>query len=334
MFNSGLIVLAVAGLVVLSVGGILYALLYPMVSGNSRTEKRLEVVNRKPKPSTGNVRAATDINQRRRQVQDRLAELEEAQKAKAKKRAGPGLKIRLRQAGLNWSKGKFYVVSAICGAVFFVVAKVLGAPIYVAGGLAIVGLLGFPNWLIKFRRKRREKKFLNEFPNSVDVIVRGVKAGLPLGDCLGIIAREAQEPVRTEFQRILETQRMGIPLSEAVQKLPESMPLAEANFFAVVISIQQQAGGNLSEALSNLSKVLRDRKKLKGKIVAMSQEAKASAGIIGSLPIIVMALVYLTTPSYIAILFNETVGNIILGVSAFWMFIGIMVMRKMINFDF
>ena len=127
---------------------------------------------------------------------------------------------------------------------------------------------------------------------------------------------------------------MGIPLSEAIQKLPENMPLPEANFFAIVIAIQQQAGGNLSEALSNLSKVLRDRKKLKGKIVAMSQEAKSSAAIIGSLPIIVMALVYLTTPGYISILFTETAGNIILGVSAFWMFIGIMVMRKMINFDF
>ncbi|MCW2306520.1 type II secretion system F family protein [Rhodobium gokarnense] len=334
MFDSGLIVLAVVGLVVLSVGGILYALLYPILSGNSRAEKRLEVVNRKPKPSAGNVRASSDINQRRRQVQDRLAELEQAQKAKAKKRAGPGLKVRLRQAGLNWSKTKFYIISAICGVVFFIGAKMLGAPIFVAAGLGIVGFLGFPNWLIKFIRKRREKKFLNEFPNAVDVIVRGVKAGLPLGDCLGIIARESQEPVRTEFQRILETQRMGIPLSEAVQKLPENMPLTEANFFAIVISIQQQAGGNLSEALSNLSKVLRDRKKLKGKIVAMSQEAKASAAIIGSLPIIVMALVYLTTPAYIAILFNETIGNIVLGISALWMFIGIMVMRKMINFDF
>ena len=127
---------------------------------------------------------------------------------------------------------------------------------------------------------------------------------------------------------------MGVPLSEAVSRLPESIPLPEANFFSIVIAIQQQAGGNLSEALSNLSKVLRDRKKLKAKIVAMSQEAKASAAIIGSLPIIVMVLVYLTTPDYIMLLFTETIGNVVLGASAFWMFIGIMIMRKMINFDF
>src|SRR4029077_20114782 len=150
-----------------------------------------------------------------------------------------------------------------------------------------------------FLKKRREQKFLHNFPDAVDVIVRGVKAGLPLGDCLRIIAAEAQEPVRGEFKVIVESQQVGISMGEACAKLHERMPLPEANFFGIVVGIQQKAGGNLSEALANLSRVLRDRKKMKAKIKAMSMEAKASAVIIGSLPVAVGLLVYLTSPDYI-----------------------------------
>ncbi len=331
MFGSGITVIAIIGLVTLSVGGVLYALLYPLLSSTARTEKRMASISEKG--GTQNRRGG-DGEQRRKSVQDRLKELEEKQKRQAKKKSSPPLWMRLQRAGLTWSKPKYYVFSTFCAVMALALGLIAGAPIYVAGGLAIVGFIGFPSWVIKYLSKRREKKFLKEFPNSVDVIVRGVKAGLPLGDCLQIIARESQEPVRTEFKRIIDSQTMGVPLHSAIIKLYENVPLAESNFFAIVISIQQQAGGNLSEALSNLSKVLRDRRKLKAKIVAVSQEAKASAAIIGSLPIIVMLLVYLTTPAYIMLLFTETAGNIILGVSACWMFIGVMVMRKMINFDF
>jgi tight adherence protein B len=166
------------------------------------------------------------------------------------------------------------------------------------------------------------------------VIVRGVKAGLPLIDCIKVIAVEAQEPVRSEFQQIVEDQTLGMPLAEAVARLPERIPLAEANFFAIVIIIQSRSGGSLSEALGNLSKVLRDRKKMDAKIRAMSAEAKSSAGIIGSLPIVVAVLVYFTSPDYILLLFQTTTGNIVLAGSGLWMLMGILVMRKMINFDF
>ena len=127
---------------------------------------------------------------------------------------------------------------------------------------------------------------------------------------------------------------MGIPIAEAVERLYRNVPTPETNFFAIVIGIQAQAGGNLSEALGNLSRVLRDRKKMKAKIQAMSMEAKASGGIIGSLPVIVAFLVYLTSPGYISVLFTSTPGNMILAVAAFWMATGIFVMKKMINFDF
>jgi tight adherence protein B len=210
----------------------------------------------------------------------------------------------------------------------------MGAPIYAALAFGVAGVFGLPRWYINFRRKRRFKKFLNEFANATDVIVRGVKAGLPLNDCIKIIANESAEPVKSEFRAIMETQAMGVPLPDAVAKLPERIPVPEASFFAIVIAIQARAGGNLAEALGNLSRVLRDRKRMQGKIVAMSQEAKASAAIIGALPVIVMVLVYITSPAYIMLLFITQIGNVILGCAAIWMALGVIVMRKMINFDY
>jgi len=212
----------------------------------------------------------------------------------------------------------------------------LGAEIGVfpAVGISFAAALGLPRWLLGFLKKRREKRFLELFPDAVDVIVRGIKAGLPVGDCLKIIATETQEPVRSEFQSIAETQAIGMPIGEACQKLYESIPLPEANFFGIVVTIQQRAGGNLSEALGNLSKVLRDRKRMAAKIQAMSMEAKASAGIIVSLPPAVMILVYLSSPDYIELLWTSQTGRLMLAGCVLWMFIGVMVMKKMINFDF
>jgi tight adherence protein B len=166
------------------------------------------------------------------------------------------------------------------------------------------------------------------------VIVRGVKAGLPLLESVRIITHDAPEPLKSEFRGIVETQAVGIPLGEACGKLYEHIHVPEANFFAIVIGIQQKAGGNLSEALGNLSRVLRDRKKMKAKIQAMSMEAKASAAIIGALPPAVMTLVYITSPQYIELLWTHPTGRLMLAACGVWMLMGVLVMRKMINFDF
>jgi tight adherence protein B len=198
----------------------------------------------------------------------------------------------------------------------------------------MTGGLLLPHLYVGLKRNQRLKRFSDEFPNAVDIIVRGVKSGLPLVDCLRIISLESQEPVRSEFKAILEDQTMGLPMEQAVQRLPERIPLSEANFFAIVIAMQSRTGGSLSEALGNLSKVLRERKKMQGKIKAASTEAKSSAAIIGSLPILVTLLIYLTTPDYITLLFTTEIGNLVLGAGAIWMLIGTLVMRKMINFDF
>jgi tight adherence protein B len=273
---------------------------------------------------------ARALKTRREQVEATLKELED----RRKKSSSPPLSVRLTQAGLTWSKQQFYIVSAVFGALVFASAILLAAGLLPAALLAFAAGFGLPRWALSYLKKRREAKFLNLFPDAIDVIVRGIKAGLPLGDSLRALATDAPEPILTEFRHILETQAVGVPLGEACGKLFERMPLPEANFFAIVISIQQKSGGNLSEALSNLSKVLRDRKKMKGKIKAMSTEAKASAAIIGALPVAVMSIVYVTSPDYITLLWTERLGQLMLAGSAVWMLMGILVMRKMINFDF
>ena len=201
-------------------------------------------------------------------------------------------------------------------------------------GFGFAAAFGVPFWLLNFLKARRESKFLNAFPDAVDVIVRGIKAGLPLLDSLKLIASDAPEPVRSEFRAIIETQTISLPIGEACLRLHDTMPVPEANFFGIVVAIQQRAGGNLSEALGNLARVLRDRKKMKAKIQAMSMEAKASASIIGALPVAVGSLVWLTSPAYIELLWTDPFGRVMIACSACWMGIGILVMRKMINFDF
>jgi tight adherence protein B len=267
-------------------------------------------------------------------VQDTLKEIEERQKAKAKQNKSPPLTLRLEQAGLSWSRRTYIIISLVFGVVFFLVPRLFGLPLYLSVVFMMVGFLGLPRWIVSFKRKRRMQSFLNEFANAVDIIVRGIKAGLPLGDCIRMIATETEEPVRSEFRKIVDAQSLGMSVGDAVGKMPERIPLPEANFFAIVITIQQKAGGNLAEALANLSRVLRQRRQMKGKIKAMSMEAKASAVIIGILPFAVMVMIYLSSPGYIMLLFTEPVGNLILGASAVWMTIGILVMRKMVNFDF
>jgi len=313
-------------LATVAVGGVAWVFVYPLLSGERKAEQRVASVA-KAVPV-----ARTSRNQRSRRdvVETTLKEFEE----RHKKSKHMPLSVRIAQAGLGWSKNQFLLLSGGVGFVMFVLVLFAGGGMIAAAGLAFTGAFGLPRWLLSYLKKRRESKFLEVFPDAVDIIVRGVKAGLPLLDCLKMITTESPEPVKSEFRTIVETQAIGMPLGEACGKLYEDMPVPEANFFAIVISIQQKAGGNLAEALGNLSRVLRDRKKMKAKIQAMSQEAKASAGIIGALPIAVMILVYISSPQYISLLWTEPLGRVMLAASAFWMGMGVLVMKKMINFDF
>jgi tight adherence protein B len=335
MFSSLFVTLAVAALATLSAGGLAYAFLFGRIQTENRIDRRMGMVQGSVgTDATARGRANMDAARRRKNIADTLKELDEKQKARARQSTSPPLSLRIEQAGLGWSRRTFIIVSAVCGLVVFIIMWFSTGIIWGAAILGAVGLVGIPRWYVNFRRKRRFKKFLHVFADAMDVIVRGVKAGLPLNDCIRIIANEAAEPVKGEFKTIIDTQALGVPMAEAVGKLPERIPVPEASFFAIVVAIQSRAGGNLSEALGNLSRVLRERKRLKGKITAMSGEAKASAAIIGALPVIVMVLVYVTSPGYISLLFSTQLGNVILGFSAVWMVLGVLVMRKMINFDY
>ncbi|GGE33217.1 pilus assembly protein [Agaricicola taiwanensis] len=315
-------------LVAVSVASVAWVIL-PYLTGEIRAERRTQDIARRDATRLAAAKPR-DAAMRRTQVAESMKELEDRQK----RRKNPSLNQRLDQAGLEISRPQFFLFSAVAAVILGLAVMVtLSSPIY---GLAaaFAGGLGFPRWFLSYRRKKRQQKFLDEFPNAIDAIVRGVKAGLPLADSLRIVSTESQEPVRSEFKQVIELQTVGVPVAEACEKLYERVGVTEANFFGIVIAIQQKTGGSLADTLGNLSKVLRDRKKMQAKIKAVSMEAKASASIIGSLPIVIMVLVYLTSPDYIELLWTQPLGQVMLGCSAFWMFCGVMVMRKMINFDF
>lgn len=330
--NSDLMLFALTGVIALCIGALIYVFAYPYLSGEKQTEKRIQEVSEAKTARTSRRAKDDEINNRRKAVADTLRDIDERQKAKEK----VTLRLRLQRAGLDVTPKTFWIASAICGVAtgFFVWLSSPGMHPGIPLAAAFVGAFGLPRWIVGKMIARRQKKFLAEFANAIDVIVRGVKSGLPLNECLKIISQESGEPVGPEFRQIIEGLKVGVTLEDGLNRMYERMPVAEVNFFQIVLVIQQKTGGNLSEALGNLSGVLRDRKRLQGKIQALSSEAKASAGIIGSLPVVVMGLVYATTPEYIALLFTERFGNFLLACCAIWMSLGIFVMKKMISFKY
>ncbi|MDO6966215.1 type II secretion system F family protein [Rhizobium alvei] len=335
MFGLDLNVIAIIALAAISAGAVTYGILFSRIEADKKAESRVNKV-KTAETDRQKIKASRDrlaeMTKRRKSVQDSLKELERKQKEDNKKKSMT-LQARIDQTGLGFTLSQFYMVSAGLGLATAVVLLISGAPLLLLLGVSFVVGAGLPRFFVNFMVKRRQKKFIEELPNALDVMVRSIKSGLPLNDAIRLIASEAKDPVRTEFRRVVEAQQMGLSVPEAIARIYLNIPLPEVNFFAIVIAIQAQAGGNLSEALNNLSRVLRDRRKMKAKVNALSMEAKASAVIIGALPFIVAFLVYLTSPAYMLILFTDPRGHLIMGASAIWMSIGILVMRNMINFD-
>jgi len=319
-------IVLVAILVAVALGGAVFA----FGGGNDAAKKRVAAMAK----SDGKAHRAAqappqqEAAARRKNVAAMLKDME-----KNRQQEKPTLRRRLEQAGLfKTSPRTYWIVSALLGLGVAFVCFATGQKPLIVALAAFAGGLGFPRWVLSFLAARRRKKFTDHFATAIDVIVRSVRSGLPVGEAMRIVARESPEPVKSEFHKLVEGLKVGVTLEQGLARMRESMPTPEAGFFAIVMTIQSKSGGNLSEALGNLSGVLRDRKRLEGKIKAMSSEAKASAAIIGSLPVAVMGLVYVTTPAYIAVLFTERVGNLLLMGCALWMGIGVIVMRKMINF--
>jgi len=314
----------VAMFAVLALGGGYFA----FAGGDNRAARVTAIA--KPQAAGRGAKAPDTAALKRKNVQALLKEIESKQAEKKQKLT---YAKRLEQAGLaNVSVRTFWIASAIFGLAMTFFCWASGQTLLVDVLVLFAFGLGFPRWVLGFLKRRREKAFTNEFANAIDVIVRSVRSGLPTNEALRIVARELPDPCGSEFSRLCESLKVGVTLDQGVKKMYESMPTPEVAFFGIVMTIQQKSGGNLSEALGNLAGVLRDRKRLVGKIKAMSSEAKASAAIIGSLPPGVMGIVYLTTPGYISLLFTEHLGNLMLLGCAIWMGTGIAVMRKMINF--
>jgi tight adherence protein B len=320
-----MIVAIAAALLVMALGGAAFA----YAGGGGRQQKRMAALAR-PQAAARLGRNQNTAAQRRKNVETMLKDIEIKQSQKKEKIT---IRRRLEMAGLaNITPRVFWLASTGLGSVVGLICLATGQSMIVVLLASFAATMGLPRWVLGFLKSRREKAFTNEFANAIDVIVRSVKSGLPTNEALKIVAREIPDPVGAEFTRLCEGLKVGVTLDQGLKKMYDAMPTAEVSFFSIVMTIQQKSGGNLSEALNNLSGVLRDRKRLTGKIKAMSSEAKASAMIIGSLPPGVMGIVYATTPSYIALLFTERLGNLMLAGCVIWMGIGIFVMRQMINF--
>ena len=305
--------------------------------GSAQLAKRTQAVGARATTTARRQKGAQarTPEERRRQISDQLKEAE-----RRERKTRLTLRARMLYAGLEPDEKRFWIISAVLGSVaFFALILLLGRMpfalrLLVAAGGAFAATYGLPRWALGFMAKRRVAKFTAEFPNAMDIIVRGIKSGLPVNDGLKLVAKECSAPLGPEFQRLVENVAIGMSLEQALDKMSEHVPAPELRFFAIVIAIQQKSGGNLSEALGNLSTVLRARKMMREKIKALSSEAIASASIIGCLPPGVALMIFITRPDYISIMFTNVVGNLMLMGGAVWMGLGILMMRKMINFKF
>lgn len=325
--DAGVLVILTAALGFVAVAGLGFVLAGGE-SAQAKTLKRAQAIAA-PQGRETKVRKAQQGTQetRRKQILRTLKDQERQQK-----KATLGLSARLNQAGLGDKVTAFWVWSGVLGLVVLGIGLLLPMPKWCAPFLAFAAAFGLPRWVVGFLAGRRTKKFVEAFPDGIDIIVRGIKSGLPVNDCMKIIGQETPEPLAGEFRLLVENIAMGVSVEQALEKMFQRMPTPEVRFFSIVLAIQQKTGGNLAEALGNLSVVIRARKMMREKIKALSGEAVASAGIIGSLPPAVIVLISLMSPSYITPLFTDQRGQLMLMAGGFWMSMGVFVMRRMINF--
>lgn len=289
-----------------------------VIQGHKRTERTF---------------SAKDLqNRRRAEIARKLKESKEDDNAKKGRKKKATISLLLEQAGLTISVRRYWVYSVLVMIAAAGLAMLMGQPPFVILMAAIVGLTGIPRLVLRHLTKRRQKKFLEEFADALEAVIRLLKAGMPVSEAILMISREFTGPVGEEMSRIYDKQKIGVPLHEAAMEATKRMPLAEMKMFATGLTIQAQTGSSLSEVLKNLANVIRARFRLKRKIKALSSEAIASAGIIGALPNLLALGMYFANRDYIMILFETSTGNWLLGFAVVWMAIGIIVMKIMINF--
>jgi tight adherence protein B len=242
------------------------------------------------------------------------------------------LRLRLAQTGKKWTLKQYLYASGALAFAIMALLMLKGAPLYfgLAAGLLIGA--GLPHMIIGFLINKRIKDFTASFPDAIELLVRGLKSGLPVGETLNVVAKEIPGPVGVEFKMVTEKIRIGKPMEDALQDTADRLGTAEFQFFVITLAIQRETGGNLAETLANLADVLRKRSQMKLKIRAMSSESKASAYIVGSLPFFVFGMVWTVNPEYLAGFFYEP-RLIVAGIiGAVWMAIGVFIMAKMVSF--
>jgi tight adherence protein B len=243
------------------------------------------------------------------------------------------LRLRLAQTGKKWTLSQYFYASG--GLAFLVLALLAlkGAPLFLALFAGLLLGAGLPHMVVNFFIARRIKKFTSTFPDAIELLVRGLKSGLPVGETLGVVAREIPGPVGEEFKLVTEKIKIGKSMEESLQETADRLGTPEFQFFVITLAIQRETGGNLAETLANLADVLRKRAQMKLKIRAMSSESKASAYIVGSLPFFVFGMVWTVNAEYLAGFFYEP-RLIVAGLGgAVWMGIGVFIMAKMVSFE-
>ena len=277
--------------------------------------------------NTGNVSAKAE-SRRQKRIQDKLKGIGEEKK---KEGVGDKISAALLQAGLQVEVPSFIMVCIGLGVAGLIGAFIVGAPPLAIPAVGIAAGAGLPKLVLGRMAKKRQNHFTQHFAEAIDVITRGIRSGLPVGECLAVIAREFEGPVGEEFTLVVEGQKLGMTLDDILARALRRIPTPEFKFFAIVLQIQRQTGGNLADTLENLSEVLRDRKRMKDKITALSSEAKSSAAIIASLPFFVLGMLSLVNPAYVATLFTDGIHLVFIGLGL--MGVGIFVMAQMINFE-
>lgn len=320
MIGGGVVALIIMGMTVVM-----------MISGDKEKKRRtMSVIKGRGAQEPGTRNQRDEQDRRRAEIARKLKEQGEDGDNKDKKK--PTMKAMLEQAGLSITVKQYWTFSFALCAVFMLLGFLGGQQLFVVLMLGITGLLGIPRYVVRRRIKKRQKKFLEEFPDALEAMVRLLKAGMPVTEAISMAGREFHGPVGDEMTRIYEAQKVGIPLPDAALQGARRMPITEMQMFATGIAIQAQTGASLSEVLMNLAGVIRSRFRLKRKVQALSSEAKASAMIIGCLPFLVGGGMWAINPDYIGILFDTFAGRCMLVGGGFWMSMGIFIMKAMINF--
>jgi len=315
-------------IVVFLTGGVILSIV--LAQKQQRRERVLAIIS---SVSSGGAKGEESNKMMAKQKADLARKLKEASnEEKEKRKDRTSIRELMQQAGIEAPVSQFWAGSVIFTVVVGALLMLTHWPGIAKFFILVTAFFGVPKWFLKKKAASRQKKFLKEFADALDAMARLLQAGMPMSEAIAMTSREFHGPLREEMLRVYDNQKIGVAIGEAALMMARRVPLPEVQMFATALQIQSETGSSLSEVLYNLSNVIRARFRLRRKVQALSSEAKSSAAIIGALPLLVMGALWLARPDYIGLLFSKPTGHIMLGGSAFWMSIGVIMMKQMINF--